>query len=482
MPEVTVMKHSLALALVLSATQVHASDAIRGSETTFRSPSGVTERCVRIAPVPGGVYDKDDLEEEAAYCAIDLYATNTAMCPKTWSTSPGTMIHDISEGPYAGNRAEFERNACKEGKSAARLAKDTLAKFKPTMNAKGTSGTFSPSPLLYYHFSRYFDTTVKVPVTVWRSIDAKAHLGDVARAGLALSGGSHGGRMNHAGWVALVNAEENPGSYSPTDDLFTADRRQIYGALTSSPGHRYGSEINGTRVSGWGKGQNEDFQKTPAFLALRSGKPLAEAIEHGLSEGRTDRQIAKDLGASVPSQQMVFWMTELTEIVLLDFILSQQDRVGNIDFTPYYYWLDGGTVKHKKAKHHEPGDGSVPGDAILLRRTNLNDNDAGGRVQYANFAKSTQMLERLRHMNAGTYRKLVALNADLQVGGQIYQWLAASFGLSEREVAQVLKNTSLATGILRESCEAGRLIFDLEPKEFFEAGRVEPSKIACDGS
>ena len=447
------------------------------------SPNGITERCVRIAPVPGGVYDKDDLEQEAAYCAIDLYAADTAMCPKTWSTSPGTMVHDISEGPYAGNRAEFERNACKEGKSADHLAKDTLAKFKPTMNAKGTSGTFSPSPLLYYHFSRYFDMTVKVPVTVWRSIDAKAHLGDVARAGLSLSG-RQPWRTHEPCRLGSVwsTPRKTPAAISRPMTCSQRIAARSYGVLTSSPGHRYGSEINGTRVSGWGKGQNEDFQKTPAFLALRSDKPLAEAIEHGLTEGRKDRQIAKDLGASVTPQQMVFWMTELTEIVLLDFIFSQQDRVGNIDFTPYYYWLEGGKLKHKKAKHHEPGDGSVPADAILLRRTNLNDNDAGGRVQYANFAKSTQMLEKLRHLNAGTYRKLIALNSDLQGEGPIGQWLATSFGLSEREVAQVVTNTALATGILRVSCEQGLLSFDLEPKEFFETGRVAAKEIACDGS
>ena len=475
------MKKHLVLALITAATPALASDAVQGIETFHQSPNGIAERCVRIAPIPGGTYGKNDLEQEAAYCAIDLYAADVAMCPKTWSTSPGTMIHDISQGPYAGDRAEFERNACKEGKSAGNLAKDTLAKFKPTMNAKGTSGTFSPSPLLYYHFSRYFDMTVKVPVTVWRSIDAGAHLGEVARAGLSLSSGSHGGRMNHSGWEALVNAEKNPGSYQPTDDLFTADRSQIYGALTSSPGHRYGSEINGTRVSGWGKGQNQDFQKTPAFLALRSDKPLMQAIEYGLAEGRKDRQIAKDLGRSVTPQQMVFWMTELTEIVLLDFIFSQQDRVGNIDFTPYYYWLEDGKLKHKRAKHHEAGDGSVPADAILLRRTNLNDNDAGGRVQYANFAKSTQMLEKLRHMNADTYGKLVALNADFQSRGTLFRWLETSFGLSDEEVAQVGKNTALASDILRQTCEQGQLIFDLEPKQFFETGNVVAKAIPCNG-
>jgi hypothetical protein len=469
------------LFLVTLSPPAAASDAVTGFETLHQSPNGIAERCVRIAPIPGGEYSKDDIADEEAFCSIDLYADNVAMCPKTWSTSPGTMIYDVSEGPYAGDRAEFERNACKEGKSAKDLAKTDLAKFKPTMNASGTSGTFSPSPLLYYHFSRYFDATVKVPVAVWRSIDAKEHLIEVASAGLSLSGHRNSGRMNHAGWQVLVEAEKNPSSYSPTDDLFTSDRSQIYGILTSSPGHRYGSEINGTRVSGWGKGQNLDFQETPAFLALRKEKTLTDAIAEGLADGREDRQIAKDLGKDVPAQQMAFWMKELTEIVLLDFIFSQQDRVGNIDFTPYYYWVEDGELKHKKAKHHTAGDGSVPENALLLRRTNLNDNDAGGRVQYANFAKSTQMLEKIRHMDADTYKKLMALNADLQGGGAIYQWVSSSLGLNDGQVGQIVKNTALAADILRQTCEAGNMRFDLNPKEFFETGSVTEETVSCDG-
>lgn len=149
-----------ALAALLAAPAA-ASDAVRGAETTFTSPNGVTERCVRIAPMPGAKYDKDDLEEEQAFCAVDVYAPTVGLCPKTWSTSPGMMVYDLSEGPYAGDRARFERDACKEGKGAKDLAKDDRAKFKPTMNAEGTSGTFSPSPLLYYHFSRYFGMDAK---------------------------------------------------------------------------------------------------------------------------------------------------------------------------------------------------------------------------------------------------------------------------------------------------------------------------------
>ncbi|WP_170607910.1 hypothetical protein [Ruegeria arenilitoris] len=474
------IRATISLVAILAAAPSFATDAIRGEAATFTSPNGVVERCVRIAPIPGGEYSDGDLKDEAAFCAIDLYATAVGLCPKTWSTSPGMMVYDISSGPYASDRAAFERNACKEGKSAQDLAEDDLAKFKVTMNAEGTSGTYSASPLLYYHFSRYFDMDVKVPVTVWRSMDVAMHNSEVARPGLAISGHNRSARMNHAGWKHLVNAEANPASYSPTSDIFTKDRTQIYGILTSSPGHRYGSELNGTRKSGWGKGQNLDFQETPAFLALREDAPLIEAIDTGLAKARRDGQISRDLGPDIPREQMAYWTREISEIVLLDFIFSQQDRVGNIDFTPYYYWIEKGDLEHKKAKHHEPGDGDVPAGAMLLRRTNLNDNDAGARVAYANFAKTTQMLEKLRHFDGKVYERLVALDRDLQSQGPIYQWLSASLGLKDSEVTQVVNNTELATGILQEGCRAGRLRFDLNPKEFFLTGDVVPDEINCD--
>ncbi|SEA99208.1 hypothetical protein [Rubrimonas cliftonensis] len=471
----------LAAAAALIATPAAASDAVRGAESAFTSPNGVAERCVRIAPMPGADYDKDDLEEAEAFCAIDLYAPTVALCPKTWSTSPGMMVYDLSEGPYAGDRARFERDACKEGKGAKDLAKDDLAKFKPTMNAEGTSGTFSPSPLLYYHFSRYFGLDAKVPVAVWRSMDRQAHLTEVARPAIAISGHAHSGRMNHEGWRTLVSADENPESYSPTDDLFTADRTAVYGVMVLSPGHRYGSEVNGTRKSGWGEGQSRDFQQTPPFLALRSTKPLAEAIAEGLAQGRRDPQIAKDLGPETPPQQMAYWMREISEIVLMDFIFSQQDRIGNIDFEPYFYWVVNGKLEHKKAKHHELGDGEVPADALLIRRTRLNDNDAGARVQYANFAKSTGMLEALRRFDADIYRKLMALDADLQAQGPIHGWLVGSFGLDAAQVKQIVTNANLAAGILRGACERGELTFDLSPKHFFVEGAVAPEAVDCAG-
>ena len=123
----------------------------------------------------------------------------------------------------------------------------------------------------------------------------------------------------------------------------------------------------------------------------------------------------------------------------------------------------------------------MPAGAVLIRRTNLNDNDAGGRVQYANFAKSTGMLEKLRHMDGDTYKALMALDRDLQSSGPIHGWVSTSVGLDDGQIAQIVTNTNLAATILRASCASGRLRFDLSPKTFFETGIAAEADTACDG-
>jgi hypothetical protein len=411
-------------------TLAFADDSIIGETTAFTSPNGLLEACVRIVPMPGAIYSEADAKAEAAFCAIDLYAATVGLCPKTWSTSPGMVIYDLSDGPYKGNRQGFERNACPEGKEAKAQSAGDLAKFKPTMNARGTSGTFSASPLLYYHLSRFLGADIGVPVAVWRSMDKDMHLSEVARPGLAQSGHSHSSDMNQAGWRTLVAADADPTAYVPTSDLFTSDLDAVYGVMVKSSGDRYNTEVNGTRASGWGKGQNLDFQETAPFLALRSSAPLDKAIAEGVAGAIKDKQILKDMGADVHPAQVAYWMSDIANIVLLDFILSQQDRIGNIDYVPHWFWVENGEVKSRKAAKHGDETEPLPEGAVKIKRTHLNDNDAGGRVEYANFAKSTGMLEKLRHFPAGTYRQLMALDADLQAEGPLHAYLHDSFGLA----------------------------------------------------
>jgi hypothetical protein len=296
-------------------------------------------------------------------------------------------------------------------------------------------------------------------------MDRKTHRDRVTRSGRSKT--SRG--MISAGWDHLYNAEKTPSSYRPTDELFTPDRSKVYGVMLKGKGARYGAEVNGIR-SRWGSQQNEDFQRTAPYMALRSDKPLLEAIKDGKRRAFRDSKVRRET-AEVSDFQMLYWMREITEIALMDYIFSQQDRIGNIDYRWVWYWQQNGKVQKKwhagnfDRRHmsgQRPPAEIAQFSPVLIQRTCLNDNDAGGRVPYANFAKKTGMLQKLRHISAKTYTKLIRLDRDLQDHGQISRYIEQNFILDAGQRRQITKNTRLATDILKDTCSIGKLRFDLD--------------------
>ena len=456
-----------------------ASSEVKGVATEFESPRGITERCVALDHAPGGRYSQADVAKEREFCSIDFYGDTHALCPKVFSTSPGTLVFDLSGGPYAGDPARFEREACAGGGVHKRGTSGDPISFKMSVNTRESSATFANASLIYYHFSRYFDASVHVPVAVMRTIDRQQHAARVSNKGVSLSAGKPALKMNHAAWLALQAAEKDPSGYKPTAELFTPDG-QLYGAMLHPQGRRYGEEINGTRASGWGDGQNRDFQQTGPFRALRSARPLAEAIDEGKAAAMRDPKLAKAMGAAVTPAQMVFWMSDLVDITLLDFIFSQQDRIGNVDYVPYWYWTQDSKLARRRAETREAPADIAGLEPVYIRRTELGDNDAGLRLSYVNYTKRTGMLENLRHYRADTYRRLIALAQDFAASGPLHEYVRTTFGLSDREFSQVVQNTAQAAAILTESCKAGRLRFDVEPEEFLLTGKVVERQLDCE--
>ena len=187
---------------------------------------------------------------------------------------------------------------------------------------------------------------------------------------------------------------------------------------------------------------------------------------------------------------MIFWMKDLSEIAIFDFIFSQQDRVGNIDFKWYWYWVDAEKkIKRQKVDSKVPRVSmrriSTPPDEIkefnpvLLQRTMLVDNDAGGRYPYQNYSRKTKMVENLRHINPKTYRKLIQLNNDLQSKGEIYDYIVRTFGLSDIQINQIVVNTNKVVTRLKATCHQGELRFDLKPGKFLK-GEPISEDLDCD--
>jgi len=454
------------------------------------------EQCVELARFSEesqAKYLSKDASKEEELCAVAFDDKTIGLCPKTWSTSPGTIVYEIDKSKYSGNPDQFEAEYCPRQRALKGKVDGVkkLASFKQSVNGQfqqRTSATYSQASPLYYHFSRYLNATVDVPVAVMRTMDTQNHLHRVASKGPGLV---HGG-MIAAGWNVVISAEKNPPGYVPTDEFYYGDPKDglFYGTMLKGPGARCGPEFNGNIA---GKGYTEQYafmQKTPAFLALSSPKNFTLASAEGLSASKADPVVAKALGSGVSPQQMMFWMTELSDILMLDYIFNQQDRPGNIDYRWVWYYLDsGGHLKSSTvdseasrpamASVETPPEAKGSSKSFLIQKVQINDNDAGGR-RYTNFTKKFGLLEKIRHLSPIAYRQVIRLANDFQVKGPLYKYFSTTFNMPDAYIGAIAQNTIQAALILKTTCKSGSMVFDLAPESYLASGQVEAIHVDCD--
>lgn len=429
-------------------------------------------QCGIVPLLPGTPADEADRELEKRYCAIDFASSSIAICPKMWSTSPGMLVYDLAGTKWEGDRDNFETEVCARGGHARDQAGATLAMFKNSVNGRETSGTFAPSSLLYYHLSRFLKTRVQVPVAVVAEFPIAIYRQRVVAPGLRFSAESTRLKMLHAGWLEMDLALSDPEVYQDRRELFTGDGERLWGVLLKDTGRRYGAEVNGTRASGWGDGQNRDFQKTAPYLALRLDMPLAAAIAAAVTEARVDPAMAKVLPADIAPSQVAWWMAEVSEIVILDSILRQQDRIGNIDYRWRWLWAQDGEIQRSSQRPPlQP--------RAKLRVSWLNDNDAGVRKSYANYAIRTGMLNDWHHMDPGLYRRLQLLARELESGGETASAIRQNYRISAKEAEGVILRARQVAAYLKKRCEQGKLRFDLSPVAALSPLKVTEQVAQC---
>ena len=430
--------------------------------------------CRALPPLPGTPDPPAGAETAETFCAIDFDSGSTAICPKNWSTSAAALVYDLGGTQWDGRRAVFEAEVCSRGTHARDVARSELAVFKHSMNFRDTSGTYAPAILLYDQLSRWLATAVQVPAAAELRFDSDWYRSRVVEPGLVLASEHASRKMLLAAWQHLATALADPASADGREFMLD-DGRTLWGAALLFTGKRYGPEINGTRASGWGSGQNYDFQHTAPFFALLSDRDLAGAIEQGIDSARADPDMAQALPADISRVQVGWWMLELLDIVVLDFLLGQQDRIGNIDYQWRWLWLDDGEVRSTPASGDEP----PAANAVRLRTTWLNDNDAGIRGAYANYARKTGMITGLRHFNPELYQRLKALAADMAAQGPVYRAIADNYHLTSGELASITARFAELDQVITADCKAGRYRFDLAPSVILGQAKP-PVEVACE--
>ena len=73
------------------------------------------EQCValaRFSQESQARYLPKDASKEQELCAVAFDDKTIGLCPETWSTSPGTIVYDISNSKYNENPNQFEAEYC----------------------------------------------------------------------------------------------------------------------------------------------------------------------------------------------------------------------------------------------------------------------------------------------------------------------------------------------------------------------------------
>lgn len=378
------------------------------------------EICMIPNPIPG---DKVKISKKAdELCKLDFYNDPMiAICPKDNSTNPATEIYEV---PKNMTKIDFEKNECLKVESAR--AGKKIAKLKSS-----TSCSYTPSILGYNQLSKFFSGAGNVPESVVRTMNIEAHK-KIAEKGLKTRIAPF--------WATFLSKDKQ----ATDPKLYTTvnSEKQLYGALISNPTHeeQYKEFYGGKGFDG--------FKVTKVYKEITNANDLAKTVP-------------TNFAAAAPIIQR---QRDATDMMVMDYIMNQQDRFGNIHKKTYWHYMEDGEKKTKKFDAKDTKEiadmqklGAVKVDEMLLK-----DNDCG--VAKSNVLKTADALKGLRHIAPKTYRKTLEFAETLKKP-EVQKYYKDELFFTEADLNGpngIVKNAALAAKTLKENCEKGLLKQDLD--------------------
>jgi hypothetical protein len=389
------------------------------------SADGAAEICVIPKKYPGANYSQEDLKMEKFLCGLGN-STPVAMCPKLSSTNPGIQFHLLPNGVSTSQAAA---NGC-TGNDVNMM----VAKYKNSISC-----SYTPSILAYYHVSRILGDVAQVPSAVLRTMNLGHHQQLAAKANAVLRSKAADNLLRQI-WSGFTSHLSSPAKSSKKDVLFTDDLRQSYGALQENPRNEvFYKEMffEGNKV----KSRTEMFRdRSPIYRLLGDRRPLRSLVSN-----QWDAR----------SVQTVVQMDDVVDMILLDAMLSQDDRMGNVHFTPAYYVkrnTDEG-LKIQLSKHKEE-------DALVVKKIMLKDNDCGVNRGGSKTIKAG-LLNGIAHINPDTYGRLLKFNAEMQKS-EAKNYFQRETMMTASDFHQFEENLEVVVRTLQKACRAGKLQLDLD--------------------
>jgi hypothetical protein len=414
-------------------------DAPRGVDTIkFNMPQNrPPEICVIPRHLPFGNYRNNDASDEQQLAHYDFYKIgNTpddgavALCPKNKSTSAAVELFNIPKGS---TKPQPETPAyCTETR---KTSKD-LAKFKQTDNAFTT--TCTAANLGYYHVSRVLGDICNIEPAVLRTMDIEQHKQVVK---MAADLGIHG--TVGKSWNLFNKYYANPRGSSVAQTLFTNDFLQIYGALLKNT---RGEEpyADWLRVG-------INLSATRAFQNMADSRPVKAIV------GSTD--------FSAANVQTFVAMRDMSEMILLDYLLAQSDRLtgGNISDYSKVYYSENNHVKSSRKPDTVPPNVAK----VTVKELTIVDTDAGLLNQ--NVFEQKGYLERICHMHPDTFQRLTDFAQRWKTDPTVKAFFHEECNFSTSQMARFEKYLLNAASTLQARHTSGKMLLDLALDDYFHS-------------
>ena len=423
-------------------------DAERGTTTViFQVPGGrPDEICVVPKHLPFADYrgkaGAKDIADEQRLASYDFNKAGPAesgviaIVPKRTSTSAAVDVYEIPAGTIRPDEitASYCLGVEKNGKN--------VAKFKQTDNVHTT--TCTASILGYYHVARALGDICEIKPAVLRTMDIEQHKGMVR---LAAELGTRG--LVGQSWALFNRYYVDPRGSGVAQTLFTSDFQQIYGALLENTT----GEENYTEWLNAGS----DLSSTRAFRRMADSRPV-EAIlgSRDFTQGNVQALVS---------------MRDMSEMILLDYLLAQSDRLsgGNISDYSFTYYRDGNKVKYVKTSKTT----GIPSDAamVVVKKLTIKDTDAG--LLNANVFERKGYLSQISHLHPNTFARLQTLATKCREDPTVKEFFHRECTFSNSQLARFEKYLLAAASTLQSRLDNGKLRLDLDLDDYF-AGVVAP--------
>lgn len=429
------------LFLSLPVLAQHYSPAIdRGLITQkFKSPSGLVEECVVPKPLPHFPKAQDEalLQTEASLCSYNFYSTDSGVvgvCPKLNSTNPGIDIYQIAKNV----KAPFQSRSC----ALANIPEPKISKFKQSVSC-----SYTPSILSYYQLAKAIGN-LNIPPAVVRTMDVQEHQRLRAQAQAILRGRGHTNQLIYKTWSGSWGSAYSSPRSSQGQKVFTGDLKQIYGAMSVNPSdeERY-REVYGS----WRRYDDRHvaMKSQPVYQNLMNRRNLEALV------GRSP---------SAEAVQTLVQMKDVADMLVIDYILGQWDRPGNIHYLlKMYYSSDGITWSKIDVKSAATaGEHHSAKYKYQIKEMILKDNDCG--IVKGNATKRFGLISNISHISPQTYQVVQQLArswSSLRDHAKT-EWL-----FTDSDFRLVGNDLQSLSQLLRSRCQSGQLSLDLDLSRHF---------------